>query len=114
MENKPVLLIDDECVLCNKTVNFIIRNGGEGKFEFLSLYSERAKKLLNEKGLPEDYKESVVLIEGEKLYLKSNAVLKVTEKLEGIVKILSWSKILPSGLRDGIYDMIAKHRHKIV
>lgn len=114
MGRKPVLLVDDECVFCNKTVNFIIRNGGEGKFKFLSLYSDEGTKMLKKFGLPGDYKKSVVLIENDTVYLKSEAVLKIAARFEGVARILSLAKVLPVGFRDRIYDLIAKHRHKIV
>ncbi len=114
MEVKPVLLIDDDCVFCNKTVNFIIRNGGEGNFNFLSLYSDEGKEKLKSYGLPNNYTESVVLIKDNKVYLKSEAVLRIAQELKGWVKIISWAKVLPVGFRNRIYDLIAKHRHKIV
>ena len=114
MAKKPVLLIDDDCVFCNKTVNFIISKGGEGKFKFLSLYSDEGTKMLKKFGLPGDYKKSVVLIENGQVYLRSEAVLKIAARLQGMVKIFTWAKVLPVGFRDRIYDLIAKHRHKIV
>lgn len=114
MEVKPVLLIDDDCVFCNKTVNFIIRNGGGEKFNFISLYSGEGKEKLKSYGLPDDYTESVVLIKDAEVYLKSEAVLKIAEELKGFFRILSWAKVLPIGFRNRIYELIAKHRHKIV
>lgn len=110
---KPVLLLDDECIFCNKTANFIIRNGGEGKFDFISLYSGEGKEKLRNYGLPGNYDESVVLIKEEEVYLKSEAVVEIAEELKGWVKILTWTKILPVGFRNRIYDLIAKHRHKL-
>jgi predicted DCC family thiol-disulfide oxidoreductase YuxK len=113
-KKKPVLLIDDECVFCNKTVNFIIDKGGEGKFNFLSIHSEEGKKKINEHGLPDEYTESVVLIRENEVYLKSDAALEVSAELEGVYKTLAWFRFIPQGIRDRVYDLVAKHRHKII
>ncbi len=113
-QTKPILLIDDECVFCNKTVGFIMRNGGEEKFRFISLYSPEGKEILKEHAMPEDYTDSVVLIERSRVYLKSEAVLRIARELSGLVKIISWAKIIPPRFRNTVYDMIASHRHKLI
>ena len=113
MNNKPKLLIDDNCALCNRTVLFIVQNGGKNEFSFLSLYSDEGKVVLTEYGFPANYTESVVLINDGKAYIKSDAVLRVFKKLNGIYPWLYWFIIVPKIIRDGIYNIISKHRHRI-
>ena len=112
-KKKDIVLVDDECALCNKSVNFIIRKGGEEYFRFLSLYSDEGKALLRKYHLPRDYSESVVLIHGENVYLKSGAFLRISKHLGGVYPLLYWLKIIPRRLRDAVYDMVAKHRHHL-
>lgn len=107
------LLIDDTCVLCNKTVGFILRRGGDSKFKFLSLYSEEGKTALKEKGFPGNYARSVVLIRGERIYTKSTAVLKVLQRLNGFFPVLYGFIIVPKPVRDWVYDIVARHRHRL-
>ena len=113
MNGKPILLIDSECTLCSKTMNFIVRHGGENKFRFVSLYADEGKETLKKNGFPEDYRESVVLIENGSAYTKSDAALRTTKKLAGLFPVLYGFKIIPRVIRDSVYDFVARHRHRI-
>ena len=113
MNEKPILLIDSECTLCSKTVNFIVRHGGEEKFRFVSLYSDEGKKILKEHRFPKDYKESVVLVENGRAHTKSDAALLTAKKLPGLFPVLYGLKIIPKVIRDSVYDFVARHRHRI-
>jgi predicted DCC family thiol-disulfide oxidoreductase YuxK len=110
-EIKAVVLIDSQCTLCSRSAAFIVRHGGEKKFGFLSLYSDEGKAMLEKKGLSGDYIESIVLIEAEEVYLKSDAVLHIARKLNGLFPLLFVLKIFPRKFRDWLYDIIARHRH---
>lgn len=110
---KPIILIDSKCSFCSKTGQFIARKGGENKFQFHSLYSEEGKKQLLKYGLPKDYRDSVVLIENETVFLKSDAVLKISQKLNGIYPFFSRFNFIPQKIRDSIYDFVARHRNII-
>lgn len=108
-----VLLIDDKCIVCNKMVAFIVRNGGNDKFRFLSLFSDQGKIILKKGGLPENYNKSVVFVKHNKIYLKSSAVLQVVKKLNGLFPLLYGLIIIPKPIRDWVYALIAKHRHNM-
>jgi predicted DCC family thiol-disulfide oxidoreductase YuxK len=110
--DKPVLLIDDQCAFCNKSTAFIVRNGGEDKMEFESLFKSEGKEYLKKTGLPENYTDSIVFIENGKAYLKSDAALRVSRYLKGIWPLLYIFVVVPRGIRDFFYSFIAKHRHK--
>jgi predicted DCC family thiol-disulfide oxidoreductase YuxK len=109
-----VLLIDDKCTLFSNTVVFIERNGGAGKFSFLSLFSNEGRNVLIEKGLPENYDKSVVLVKNDKVYLKSSAALQIVKELNGFYPLLYGLIFVPKMIRDRLYDLIAKHRHNIL
>ena len=113
MNNNPILLIDDKCTLCNRTAHFIVNHGGQNKFSILSLYSDEGRKLLVKYGFPADYDESVVLIEHEKAYTKSDAVLRVFKYLNGMYPYIYWFIIVPKALRNWVYHLVSKHRHRL-
>jgi len=114
MSSKSILLIDSECALCNKSVSFIISHGGEDKFEFISLYSDKGKKYLQENNLSEDYDDSIVLINNTGVFVKTDALLRVVKKLNSFYSWMYIFRVIPQKIRDAIYDLIAKHRHKIL
>lgn len=109
----PVLLVDSDCAICNRAVRFIRKYQRKNEtILFRSLFSDKGKEYLKKYGLPEDYDESLVLIENEKVYLKSDAVLRITGKMRGLFPLLSVLTIFPESLRDYFYMLLARHRHR--
>ena len=113
MENKSKILFDDSCSLCNSSVAFIIKKGGEDRFQFLSMHSVEGMNHLRKYGLPDNYDKSVVLLEDNKVYTRSDAILGIFKNLKGFVHLMYWLKIVPRVLRDTIYNFAAKHRHML-
>jgi len=114
VNKKDILLIDEQCTLCSRAVEFILNHGGGDKFNFLSIFSDESKILLAANGLPRDYDKSLVLIETGKVFVKSAAALRVTRRLSGLYPALYFLIVVPKPIRDAVYDMIARHRHKIM
>ena len=111
MKENPVILIDDTCTLCNRSVAFIVKHGGGDLYRFISIYSAEGKQYLSHYGLPERYDESLVLIENGKAYVKSAAVLRISRELDGAFPLLYGFIIVPRILRDTVYMLVSKHRH---
>ena len=110
----PVLLVDSECAVCNRSVRFIRGHlKKREKILFRSLFSPEGKKYLKQYNLSPDYDESLVLIENRKAYLKSDAVLRVSSKMRGLFPLLNLLMIFPRKMRDFFYTLFAKHRHSI-
>lgn len=110
--NKGLILFDGLCNLCSWSVQFIIKRDSKDYFRFASLQSEIAKQLLKDFNVPKGFYQSVVLIENNKVFIKSNAALKITRKLKGLWPALFSFIIIPKIFRDYIYDLIAKNRFK--
>jgi predicted DCC family thiol-disulfide oxidoreductase YuxK len=111
--NTPILFFDGVCNLCNKTVQFIIRNDKRKVFRFAPLQSERGEELLSRIEQEQGKRpESVILLYQGKYYLRSSAVLKVAELLGGKLLLLMPGYILPAFIRDAIYDAVAGRRYK--
>lgn len=109
--NKSVILFDGVCNLCNSFVRFVIRRDRKNRFVFASLQSAEAERLLT------GYSESgnlktIILVEGPKIYVRSDAVLRILRHLSGGWQILYGLVILPRFIRDGVYRLIAKKRYR--
>lgn len=109
---KSIILFDGVCGLCNKTIVYIFDHDYRDRFVFAHLQSEIAQKLLEPYSLNLKDLNSVILIENNTVYQKSDAVLKIVKHLKGISKLLLVGYILPRFVRNKIYDFIAKHRYK--
>ncbi|PGY08211.1 Predicted thiol-disulfide oxidoreductase YuxK, DCC family [Bacillus sp. OV166] len=106
-----IILFDGVCNLCNNSVKFIIKRDTSGYFKFASLQGETGQRLLKKHSLNYDL-NSFVLIEKEKVYIKSSAALRVCSQLGGTWRILSIFRFLPPLFRDFLYDIVAKNRYK--
>jgi predicted DCC family thiol-disulfide oxidoreductase YuxK len=112
------ILFDGVCNFCNASINFVIDRDSKGIFKFATLQSEVGQELLKKFSLQTSDSESrtfdsIVAIEGDKVYQKSDAALEIARRMNGIWKIFYVFKIIPSFLRNPIYDLVAKNRYRI-
>ncbi len=111
-KDKKIILFDGVCNLCNKTIQTIIERDTEDKFRFAPLQSDIGLQIVNERGIDTEALDSVVLIEpGVAYYEKSTAAIEIAKHLKGY-RWLKFAKPVPQGLRDSIYDLIARNRYK--
>jgi predicted DCC family thiol-disulfide oxidoreductase YuxK len=107
-----IILFDGVCNLCNSSVQFILRRDKAGRFLFASLQSRVGQQYLQKFGLPADELHSFILIENGKAYSRSSAALRVLRQLGGGWKLFYVFRILPAFIRDGVYNLIARHRYQ--
>src|SRR3954469_10314944 len=93
MADAPVLLFDGTCNLCDHVLHFVIDRERDHELRFAAIQSEPGKKLLEATASPEEARvlqegvtgngdpDSVVLIEGGRLYTHSTAALRIARHL---------------------------------
>lgn len=111
--NKMTILFDGVCNLCNASINFIIDRDSKGMFKFAALQSEIGQDFLKTKAFNTADFDSVILIDENKIYQKSDAALEIARHLDGFWKIFYIFKIIPTFLRNPIYDLVARNRYRI-
>jgi len=109
----PVLLFDGVCNLCNGVVQFIIPRDPEGRIRFAPLQSASGKALLSGQGLPPGDLDSVVLVEGDDVYRKSEAVIRTAELLGWPYRAAAVGRAVPTSVRDALYDLVAANRYDV-
>lgn len=110
--NKRIILFDGVCNLCNGFVQFVIKRDLSNTFHFASLQSEFAQKVIQQHPELKNVDAVIFLNEGE-ILIKSDAAIAIAQHLP----FWKWSRILlifPKFLRDGVYDLIAKYRYRIL
>lgn len=114
VSESAVVLFDGVCNLCNASVQFILDRDPQARFRFASLQSDAAKRLLSTRGLalPEGDPESVMLVEGDRVYSHSDAALRIARGLRGVWKALVAFLIVPRFIRDAVYRFIARNRYR--
>ncbi|KAH1144890.1 hypothetical protein GYH30_040963 [Glycine max] len=79
-----------------------------------SLQSEAGKLLLRRSGKAPDDISSVVLVEKERSYIKSEAVLKIMEYIDlPFPQLAILLQFVPLFIRDFVYDNVANNRYQI-
>jgi predicted DCC family thiol-disulfide oxidoreductase YuxK len=109
--DKLILLFDGHCNLCNASVSFVLPRDKKDRFRFASLQSEAGKALLSRIGIRVAETDSLVLIEGDKVYLRSEAALRTAKNLGGIWSLAYGLMLVPAFIRDGVYNWIARNRY---
>lgn len=108
----PIVIFDGVCNLCNASIDFIIRHDKVGHFKVTANQHERGRQILLEQGVNPDEVETLYLYEGGKLHERSTAALKIAHGL-GFPWSLAYSfMIVPKGIRDAVYKVIAKNRYR--
>jgi predicted DCC family thiol-disulfide oxidoreductase YuxK len=110
--SKLVLLYDGECKFCNFWITLIQRQKAQNKFRYYALQSDEGKELQSKFSIPQSV-DSVLVIKNETVFFKSNAALEVANTLGGKWKFALVFWLMPKPIRDWLYDLVAKNRHRI-
>jgi predicted DCC family thiol-disulfide oxidoreductase YuxK len=113
LEVLHILLFDAECILCNKSVQYIIKHDTKKQFRFASLQSEIGQQLLTENQLGTKDLSTVVYINKSIVYTKSTAAIRVFAQLGILHKFAILFLIVPKFMRDFCYNLVAANRHKL-
>lgn len=137
----PILFFDGVCNLCNGAVQFIIRRDAHGRVRFAPLQSAAARSFLQshaqsaelaptedlgasseagaraeaadgEATVSEAGLASVICWDAGRIYTKSDAVLHLARYLRQPWPLFSVFRVLPRGLRNALYDIVAKRRYQ--
>jgi len=107
-----IVLFDGICNLCNHVVDFLIDKDSKKRFRFASLQSDIGQKIVKKFNLSTIEVNTIILVEGEKCYTKSTAVLRIAKMLKAPWPILFGFIIIPRFLRDALYNIISKRRYR--
>ena len=108
-----IVLFDGVCNLCDGSIRFIAANDPAGRFRFASLQSPEAAAALAPFGRTATSLESIVLIDGDRLYERSDAALRIAAELSAPWTFARALLAVPRGVRDRLYDAIARNRYRL-
>ena len=112
-EAGPIVLFDGHCNFCSGVVNFLLARDARGVLRFAALQSPAGKRLLAEHGIAmPDEPDTMVLIDGERVLVRSSAALATTEYLRFPWPLARVGFILPRFLRDAVYKIVARNRYR--
>jgi predicted DCC family thiol-disulfide oxidoreductase YuxK len=111
-KGKKIILFDGVCNLCEASVQFVIKYDKKDVFRFVALQSDLGKEIIKHIGLDGKNIDSVILYEPGIAYnYKSTAALEIAKNLGGFFHFGTIFRLIPNGLRNLIYDYVAKNRY---
>jgi predicted DCC family thiol-disulfide oxidoreductase YuxK len=109
----PVLLYDGTCGLCDRSVRWILRHERDRELTFAPLQGETAAALRARHHDIPDALESVVLIENDRVRVRSKAFLYLARHLRAPWRWAYRLRWLPAVLLDLGYRVIARVRYRV-
>lgn len=110
-----IIFFDGYCILCNSTIDFLLKSDEKKRFLFSSLQSKTASTVFSNLGYStEEMSEldSLVYVRNQQIKIRSDAILSIFFDLGGIYRMSAIFYLTPKFFRDVIYDQIASRRYK--
>lgn len=110
---RSIVIYDHNCAICTATVAFLKKREGLTSLKYVAYDTSEGKKLLDLCSLDFSLEQYIVFIKEQKVFIKSEAVLEILKEAGGLWRILYVFKVVPSPIRDFVYNFIAKNRYNL-
>lgn len=110
----PIIVFDAECVLCSANAQFVLRHDRRGHFRLASMQGEVGAALYRRFDIDPADPESLIVVDGERLYRDSDAILEIYAGLGWPWRALAVAgRAVPRFMRDPAYRWIARNRYRL-
>ena len=109
-EGQKIVFFDGICVLCNRSVDFLLKKDHKKRLKYASLQSGLASEYLRKlqyTSIPDD---TIIFYDEARIFTKSTAVLKIAGYLGFPYSLFAVFLVIPLIWRDWMYDLIARNR----
>lgn len=106
-----LILYDNSCGMCQRSIQFLIKHNKKENFYFLSLESELGRKLRSYYNLEKH--DTIIYIRNQKVYTYADAIFEALKETKAPWKFLSIFKFIPRFITTPVYKLIAKNRKKL-
>jgi predicted DCC family thiol-disulfide oxidoreductase YuxK len=110
--HQHLILFDGVCHWCMAWVDVAIAHDPRKRFIFAALQSDPARQILTALRLPTENFDTMLLLEGGRVFTKSTAALRIAKRLSGLFPILYLLILIPRPIRDALYDYVARRRYR--
>lgn len=111
--NDKVVLYDGVCKLCGAWARFLIRFDHRRRFKLASVQSPEGQAILSWYGLSTEDFDTMLLVEGARMFVKSTAFIRIVARLPFPWFLLTIGWLIPVPLRHWLYDRVALNRYAI-
>ena len=110
MRYNKIIFFDGACITCNSFIKYINKRDRNKSIFFSDLRGEKAILVLKENNLIINSIDTIIFINENKVYQKSDAIIEIIMALGNFYRLIVLTKIIPLKLRDYLYDLYAKKR----
>ena len=107
-----IILFDGTCAFCERSVR-LIATRDNGYFQFGASQNPEGRALLERFGTSREATKSIILIEGDRIYLRSEAVLRIAQRMRAPWSYAGIFLSVPRPIRDLVYSFVAAIRMRI-
>ena len=106
-----IVVFDAKCLLCNASVQFLLRHDHRGILRFASIQGKSGRELLAQAGLRVDGLQTLLLVDGNRSWQHTAAILRVLHALGWPWRAAWIAWLVPSLFRDAVYRWFARNRY---
>jgi predicted DCC family thiol-disulfide oxidoreductase YuxK len=107
------MLFDGVCNFCSASVRAVLAMDRRGAIRFSPVQSALGQRLAQAYGLELEDPESFVFFDKGRPLERSEAAIAMARRLPPPWRALVLIRFIPRGLRDGVYDWIARRRYRL-
>lgn len=107
-----IILFDGTCAFCERSVR-LIASRDNGYFQFGASQNPEGRALLEQFGTTREAAKSIILIEDGRIYLRSDAVLRIARHMRAPWSYATVFLWVPRPIRDAVYRIVAAVRLRI-
>jgi predicted DCC family thiol-disulfide oxidoreductase YuxK len=108
-----IIVFDGMCVLCSANAQFVLAQDKLGKFRLASMQGEVGAALFARFGIDPNDPDTIIVVDGDKVWRNSDAVLEIYASLGWPWRIASMFKFVPRWIRDPVYRLVATNRYRV-
>jgi predicted DCC family thiol-disulfide oxidoreductase YuxK len=109
-DSRPLFVFDGVCVLCSGGASWLMRHDKRALVNFTPAQETLGQALYTHYGV--EMNESYLLVANGRAFTASRGYLELCRTLGGRWHILRVATIIPEGLRDRLYALIARNRYR--
>ena len=108
-----IVVFDAQCLLCDGWVRFLLRHDRAGLYRFASVQGTTGRQLLAEAGLQADGLQTLLLVDGQRTWQHTAAILRIIDGLGWPWRLAWLAWLVPAFVRDPLYRLVARNRYRL-
>ncbi|MCZ2496127.1 DUF393 domain-containing protein [Xylophilus sp. Kf1] len=107
-----IFVFDAQCLLCSQWVRFLLKHDHKFKIKFASIQGKQGQELLKSVGLSVDGLQTALLVDENRSWQNTGAILRVLAALGWPWKAAWIFWLVPGPIRNHLYQYLARNRYR--